>query len=36
MDSLVFICNGRPLISIKDELVDSAFTILVGYADTGG
>ncbi len=36
MDSLVFICDGRPLISIKDELVDSGCTILVGYADTGG
>jgi len=36
MDALVFICGGRPLLTIKNETLESDCTVLVGYADTGG
>lgn len=36
MDALVFICGGRPLLTIRNETLDSDCTILIGYADTGG
>lgn len=36
MDALVFICGGRPLLSIRDEALNSDCAVLVGYADTGG
>jgi len=36
MDALVFICGGRPLLTIRDETLNSDCTVLVGYADTGG
>jgi len=35
MDTLVFICGGRPLLSIKEESLTSNCDVLVGYADTG-
>lgn len=36
MDALVFICGDRPLLTIRNETLDSDCTVLVGYADTGG
>lgn len=36
MDGLVFICRGRPLLAIRDKALNSDWTVLVGYADTGG
>lgn len=36
MDSLVFICGGRSLVSARKEHLRSYCTVLVGYADTGG
>lgn len=36
MGALVFICGGRPLLTIRNETLDSDCTILIGYADTGG
>jgi hypothetical protein len=36
MDSLVFICGGRSLISARKEHLVPHCTVLVGYADTGG
>ena len=36
MDALVFICGGRPLLSIRNEALNSDCTVMVGYADTGG
>jgi len=36
LDTFVFICRGRVLLSIKNESLNSDCTVLVGYADTGG
>ena len=36
VDTFVFICGGRALLSIKDEALNSDCDVLVGYADTGG
>ena len=36
LDTFVFICAGRVLLSIKDETLNSDCTVLVGHADTGG
>jgi len=36
IDALVFICGGRPLLTIKNEPLNPDCTVLVGYADTGG
>jgi len=36
LDTFVFICGGRVLLSIKDESLTSGCEVLVGYADTGG
>ena len=36
LDTFVFICDGRVLLSIKNEPLTSNCTVLVGYADTGG
>jgi hypothetical protein len=36
LDTFLFICDGRVLLSIKDESLTSDCTVLVGYADTGG
>lgn len=36
LDTFLFICGGRMLLSIKDESLNSDCTFLVGYADTGG
>ena len=36
LDTFVFICGGRVLLSIRNESLNSDCTVLVGYADTGG
>ena len=36
LDTFLFICGGRVLLSIKDEFLNSGCEVLVGYADTGG
>jgi len=36
LDTFVFICDGRVLLSIRTESLTSNCTVLVGYADTGG
>ena len=36
VDTFVFICDGRVLLSIRNESLTSNCTVLVGYADTGG
>lgn len=36
LDTFVFICEGRVLLSIRNESLDSDCEVLVGYADTGG
>ncbi len=36
LDTFIFICGGRALLSIKDETLNSDCEVLVGYADTGG
>jgi len=36
LDTFIFICRGRVLLSIRNESLDSGCEVLVGYADTGG
>ncbi|MDH5374728.1 MAG: hypothetical protein OEZ21_03405 [Candidatus Bathyarchaeota archaeon] len=36
LDTFVFICGGKALLSIKDEALNSDCEVMVGYADTGG
>jgi len=36
LDTFVFICRGRVLMSIRNESLNSNCEVLVGYADTGG
>lgn len=36
MDTFIFLCGGRPLLSIRNESLNSDCDVLVGYADTGG
>jgi hypothetical protein len=36
LDTFVFICGGRALLSMKDNVLNSDCEVLVGYADTGG
>lgn len=36
LDTFVFISEGRALLSIRDEALNSDCEVLVGYADTGG
>jgi len=36
LDTFVFICGGRALLSIRDEALNSNCEVLIGYADTGG
>ena len=36
LDTFLFICDGRVLLSMKDESLTSGCEVLVGYADTGG
>lgn len=36
LDTFIFICGGRVLMSIRNESLNSDCTVLVGYANTGG
>ena len=36
MDTFIFLCEGRVLLRIKDEALNSDCKVLVGYADFGG
>jgi hypothetical protein len=36
LDTFIFICEGRPLRTIRDELINPNGEVLVGYADFGG
>jgi len=36
MDTFIFLCGGRALLSIRNEALNSDCDVLVGYADTGG
>jgi len=36
LDTFVFICGGRVLLSVRNEALNSDCEVLVGYADTGG
>lgn len=36
MDTFVFICEGRTLLSIKEDPLNTDCEVMVGYADTGG
>ncbi len=36
LESFIFICDGRPLRTIKDKVINPNGKILVGYLDFGG
>lgn len=36
LDTFIFLCEGRVLLRIKDESLNSDCKVLVGYADFGG
>jgi hypothetical protein len=36
LDTFIFLCEGRVLLRIKDEALNSDCKVLVGYADFGG
>jgi hypothetical protein len=36
LDNFIFLCEGRVLLRIRDEALNSDCKVLVGYADFGG
>lgn len=36
LDNFLILCDGRVLLRITDEALNSDCKVLVGYADTGG
>ena len=36
LDTFIFICEGNPLRTIRDKLINPDVEVLVAYADVGG